>query len=139
MSQSISSYSPAQVAAISALSGAVMGYTFAPEKYNLEQLLTQKADVFEKSIPLKAAADDKLKASAYNSILEARKAVVRAAKDNKVETKIAELIKAPNLEKAYDSIRGLLPKARAQNAVLVGVVAGIFGAFTKILFGNSNS
>ena len=101
MSQSISSYSPAQVAAISALSGAVMGYTFAPEKYNLEQLLTQKADVFEKSIPLKAAADDKLKASAYNSILEARKAVVRAAKDNKVETKIAELIKAPNLEKAY--------------------------------------
>ncbi len=139
MSQSISSYSPAQVGALSAVSGAVFGYAFAPEKYNLEQLLTQKADVFEKSIPLKKIGKDVKRNSAYKAISDARKAVVRAAKDNKVETKIAELIKAPNLEKAYASIRGLLPKARAQNAVLVGVVTGIFGAFTKILFGNPNS
>lgn len=139
MSQSVSSYSPAQAGAVSAVLGAGVGYVFAPEKYNLEQLLTQKADVFEKSIPLKAAADNKSRTSAYNSILEARKVVANAAKQNKAESKIAELIKAPNLEKAYTSIRGLLPKARVQNAVLVGVIAGIFGAFTKILFGDSNS
>lgn len=139
MAKSVSFVSPAEVGVASMVIGSGVGFVFAPEKYNLEQLLTQKPDVFEKSLPLKSIEQNAERNSAYKSLVEAREAVIQASKNNNAETKIAELIKAPKLEKAYASIRKLLPKARIQNAVLVGVVAGIFGTFTKILFGNSNS
>ena len=42
--------SPAEVGIMSGLMGAGIGYTIAPRKYNLEQLLTQKPDVFEKTL-----------------------------------------------------------------------------------------
>lgn len=139
MSQSVSSVSPAEVGGISMVLGAGIGYAFAPEKYNLEQLLTQKPDVFEKVISKKVVAGSTEYNSAYKAITDARKSLVSAAKNNKLETKIAELIRAPKLEKAYGTLRELLPKARVQNAVLVGVVAGIMGTFTKILFGSPNN
>ena len=47
------SVSPAEVGLMTGMIGAGIGYTLAPRKYNLEQLLTQKPDVFEKSIPKK--------------------------------------------------------------------------------------
>lgn len=138
MSQSVSSVSPAQVGAVSMVIGGGIGYAIAPEKYNLEQLLTQSPDVFEKSLPKKVMADKKYSA-AYNSIVDARNTVKDALMNNKIETKLAELIRAPKLEKAYSIIREQLPKARVQNAILVGVIAGILATFTKILFGNSNN
>ena len=45
------SVTPAEVGAMSGLIGAGIGYTLAPRKYNLEQILTQKPDIFKKSIP----------------------------------------------------------------------------------------
>lgn len=136
MSESLSSMSPAKFGVTALAAGTVIGYVNAPLKYNLEQLLTQKPDVFEKSLPRKKL---KGKGKAFNVILEAREAVKNAIKHNNVETKVAELIKTPNLEKAYKTIRKALPKARTENALLVGIVSGILGTFVKVLFGDSKN
>lgn len=136
MSESLSSMSPAKFGVATLALGTCIGFVNAPVKYNLEQLLTQKPDVFEKSLPRKSL---KGKGNAYNSILKARETVQNAVKHNNVETKVAELIKVPELENAYGVLRKVLPKARIQNAILVGVIAGVLGAFVKVLFGDSKS
>ena len=71
------SVSPAEVGLMTGMIGAGIGYTLAPRKYNLEQLLTQAPDVFEKSVPKKYLnkATDAQKA-AHKSITDARKAIV---------------------------------------------------------------
>ena len=104
------SVSPAEVGLMTGMIGAGIGYTLAPRKYNLEQLLTQKPDVFEKS------------------------------KTNTGEAKLAELIRAPKFENAYKAIKSFLPKARVQTAIVLGVVGGFIGALSKIIFfGDKNS
>ena len=113
----------------------------APRKYNLEQLLTQKPDVFEKSIPkkfLSKATDSQKKA--HKLLVEARKSILEASKTNTGEAKLAELIRAPKFENAYKAIKSFLPKARVQTAIVLGVVGGFIGALSKIIFfGDKNS
>lgn len=52
------SISPAETGIVSGVIGAGIGYTLAPRKYNLEQLFTQDADVFEKTLPKKNNGKD---------------------------------------------------------------------------------
>lgn len=135
------SVSPAEVGLMTGMIGAGIGYTLAPRKYNLEQLLTQKPDVFEKSIPkkfLSKATDSQKKA--HKLLVEARKSILEASKTNTGEAKLAELIRAPKLENAYKAIKSFLPKARVQTAIVLGVVGGFIGALSKIIFfGDKNS
>lgn len=137
MSQYIqyTSVSPAEVGLMTGIIGAGVGYTLAPRKYNLEQLLTQRPDVFEKSISKnffnKASENQKF---AHKTILDARKAILEATKKNQGEAKLAELIRTPKLESAYKSIKSFLPKARVQTALVLGVIAGFIGALSKIIF-----
>ena len=96
------SVSPAEVGLMTGMIGAGIGYTLAPRKYNLEQLLTQKPDVFEKSIPkkfLSKATDSQKKA--HKLLVEARKSILEASKTNTGEAKLAELIRAPKFEIVY--------------------------------------
>ena len=134
------SVSPAEVGLMTGMIGAGIGYTLAPRKYNLEQLLTQKPDVFEKSIPkkfLSKATDSQKKA--HKLLVEARKSILEASKTNTGEAKLAELIRAPKFENAYKAIKSFLPKARVQTAIVLGVVGGFIGALSKIIFfGNKN-
>ena len=135
------SVSPAEVGLMTGMIGAGIGYTLAPTKYNLEQLLTQKPDVFEKSIPkkfLSKATDSQKKA--HKLLVEARKSILEASKTNTGEAKLAELIRAPKFENAYKAIKSFLPKARVQTAIVLGVVGGFIGALSKIIFfGDKNS
>ena len=135
------SVSPAEVGLMTGMIGAGIGYTLAPRKYNLEQLLTQKPDVFEKSIPkkfLSKATDSQKKA--HKLLVEARKSILEASKTNTGEAKLAELIRAPKFENAYKAIKSFLPKARVQTAIVLGVVGGFIGALSKIIFfGDKNS
>lgn len=129
------SVSPAEVGLMTGMIGAGIGYTLAPRKYNLEQLLTQKTDVFEKSIPkkfLSKATDSQKKA--HKLLVEARKSILEASKTNTGEAKLAELIRSPKLENAYKAIKSFLPKARVQTAIVLGVVGGFIGALSKIIF-----
>ena len=126
------SVSPAEVGLMTGMIGAGIGYTLAPRKYNLEQLLTQKPDVFEKSIPKKFLS------KATDSQKKAHKLLVEAT--NTGEAKLAELIRAPKFENAYKAIKNFLPKARVQTAIVLGVVGGFIGALSKIIFfGDKNS
>ncbi len=135
------SVSPVEVGLMTGMIGAGIGYTLAPRKYNLEQLLTQKPDVFEKSIPkkfLRKATDSQKKA--HKLLVEARKSILEASKTNTGEAKLAELIRAPKFENAYKAIKSFLPKARVQTAIVLGVVGGFIGALSKIIFfGDKNS
>ncbi len=129
------SVSPAEVGLMTGMIGAGIGYTLAPRKYNLEQLLTQKPDVFEKSIPqkyLSKATDPQKKA--HKMLLDARKSILEASKTNTGEAKLAELIRSPKLENAYKAIKSFLPKARVQTAIVLGIVGGFIGALSKIIF-----
>ncbi len=129
------SVSPAEVGLMTGIIGAGIGYTLAPRKYNLEQLLTQKPDVFEKSIPQKylGKATEPQK-NAHKLLVDARKSILEASKTNTAEAKLAELIRTPKLENAYKAIKSFLPKARVQTAIVLGVVGGFIGALSKIIF-----
>ncbi len=139
MSQS-TTVTPFEVGVMSAIVGAGVGYAAAPRKYNLEQLLTIEPDVFEKSIPKKnlAKATDTQKI-AYNAVVEARDAIIKASKSNTGETKLMELMKSPDLDSAYKSIKGFLPKARAQSAIVLAIVGGAIGSIAKIIYDQKNA
>ncbi len=134
------SVSPVEVGVMSGVIGAGIGYTLAPRKYNLEQLLTQKSDVFEKSFPKnvieKAGPSQKI---AYNTIVEGRNILEEAARTNTIEAKIAEFAGAPKYLKAYREIKGFLPKARIQTAIILGIIGGFAGVIGKIMLGEKMS
>ncbi len=138
MSQS-TKVTPFEVGVMSAVIGGGVGYALAPRKYNLEQLLTIEPDVFEKSLPQKnmVKATDAQKI-ARNTILDARNTIIKAAKKNAAEEKLVEFLKSPDLDLAYKSIKGFLPKARAQSAVVLGVIGGAIGTITKMIYNQRN-
>lgn len=139
MSQS-TTVTPFEVGVMSAVVGAGVGYALAPRKYNLEQLLTIEPDVFEKSLPQKnlVKATDAQKI-AHNTIVDARNAIIKAAKKNAAEEKLVELLKSPDLDAAYKSIKGFLPKARAQSAVVLAVIGGAIGTIAKMIYNQKNA
>ncbi len=139
MSQS-TTVTPFEVGVMSAAVGAGVGYALAPRKYNLEQLLTIEPDVFEKSLPQKnlVKATDAQKI-AHNTIVDARNAIIKAAKKNAAEEKLVELLKSPDLDAAYKSIKGFLPKARAQSAVVLAVIGGAIGTIAKMIYNQKNA
>ncbi len=125
MSESVPSVSSAEVGIASGILGAGVGYILAPRKYNLEQLITQPHDVFEKSVPKSALTkmDEKPK-KAYDLIVDARSKYFKAVENNAGEAKLVELTRAPSLESAYKSIKKIIPKAKTESAIIVGAIMG---------------
>ncbi len=129
------SVSPAEVGIMSGLIGAGIGYTLAPRKYNLEQLLTLRQDVFEKSFQQKLFEKaDNTQKTARNAIIDARKSLVEASKTNTAEAMLVEFVRSDKLDAAYKSIKRFLPKARVQSAIVLGVIGAFIGALSKIIF-----
>ena len=126
--------SPAEVGIMSGLMGAGIGYTIAPRKYNLEQLLTQKPDVFEEL--MSNANADQL--AAHKVLLEGREVLNKAHQNNTMEAKLADLLGSPKYSKAYRNIKNLLPKARIQTAIVLGTIGGLVGIIGKIIMGDNN-
>ena len=131
--------SPAEVGIMSGLMGAGIGYTIAPRKYNLEQLLTQKPDVFEKTLSKElmsnANADQH---AAHKVLLEGREILNKAHQNNTMEAKLADLLGSPKYSKAYRNIKNLLPKARIQTAIVLGTIGGLVGIIGKIIMEDNN-
>lgn len=132
------SISPAAVGASCAVVGAGLGYWSAPEKYNLRQLLTQDPDVFEKVIK-KTALDkaNNVQKNAYQSIVDARKTVAEAVKNNKGDEKVTELLKSEDLKNSFKDLRKFIPKARVQTMIIGAAVLGVLGALARIVFGDN--
>jgi len=125
--------SSAKVGVVSGLVAAGAGYTLAPRKYNLEQLLTQKPDAFEKSFPKSTInKSGKLQKRAYKEILEGRTILEHASKTNTVEARLAELLSTPKYSKAYKVLKDFLPKARCRTAVVTGLAGALCGIIGKI-------
>ena len=139
MSQS-TTVTPFEVGAMSAAVGAGVGYALAPRKYNLEQLLTIKPDVFEKTLPqqnmVKATDAQKI---AHDAILKAREAIAEAAARNAADEKLVEFLKSPDLDDYYRTIKNFLPKARIQSAIVVGVLAGAVGTIARMVYNQKHS
>lgn len=131
---------PFEVGAMSAVVGAGVGYALAPRKYNLEQLLTIKPDIFEKSLPQKSMAKaSEAQKIAHSVIKEAREVIIKAAGKNAAEEKLVEFLKSPDMYDAYKTIKGFLPKARAQSAIVLGVIAGVTGAIVKMVYNQKHT
>lgn len=131
--------SPAEVGIMSGIIGAGVGYTIAPRKFNLEQLLTQKPDVFEKTLSkelMSNATQDQH--SAHKALQEGRNILLEAKKHNTTEAKLADLLGSPKYSKAYRNIKNLLPKARVQTAIVLGTIGSLVGIICKIIMGDNN-
>ena len=128
MSQGVPSVSSAEIGIASGFMGAGVGYILAPAKYDLEELLTQEPDIFEKSLPKSVISKQaETQKNAYHMIVDARTALVKAAAKNTKDAKLAELTKTPYLESAYHNIKSYIPKARTEYAVFVGILAAFAG------------
>ena len=131
------SVSPAEIGLASGLAGAAVGYTLAPRKYNLEQLLTQKPDVFVKSIDPKLLGKSSSEhKKAFQTLKNARKTLVDAIKNNTSERKLAELLQTPELRDSYKKLKGFLPKARLQTAIILAAIGAVAGTLGSIMCGN---
>lgn len=131
--------SPAEVGIMTGIVGAGIGYTIAPRKYNLEQLLTQKPDVFEKTLSKELMSNASPDQHAAHKVLEnGREILHKACKSNTMEAKLADLLGSPKYSKAYRNIKNLLPKARVQTAIVLGTIGGLVGAICKIIMGDNN-
>lgn len=124
-SQGVPSVSSAEVAIASGILGAGVGYVLAPRKYNLEQLITQQPDVFEKSISkVKMAKDgNDVTQEAYKLVQNARRDYMAAVAENAAEAKLVELSRAPSLASAYNKLKSFIPKAKTQYSLLIGALA----------------
>ena len=134
------SISPAETGIMTGVVSAAAGYALAPRKYNLEQLLTQKPDVFQKSFSenvMKNAGKEQKKA--LDIILEGRKILKNASKNNSVEAKLAELLNAPKYSKAYRAVKDFLPKARVQTAIVFGIIGALAGILGRKMFGEKTA
>lgn len=124
MSKGVPAVTGGEIALASGLLGAGVGYVLAPKRYNLEDLLTVKSDVFEKAVIKKYLANGTEKdKQAYNLIKSSRE---------EVKTKgLSELLKSSQLENAYKLVKKYIPRARVQSACMLGLVAGVCGALVN--------
>lgn len=130
MSQGVPAVTGGEIALASGFLGAGVGYVLAPKRYNLEDLLTVKSDVFEKAVIKKYLANGTEKdKQAYNLIKSSREEVKSKG--------VAELLKSSQLENAYKLVRKYIPRARTQSAVILGVLAGVCGAVVHKLSSKS--
>lgn len=139
MSQGVPTVSSAEVAIASGILGAGVGYVLAPRKYDLEELLTQEPDIFEKSVSKRNLSKaGKTQKEAYNRIISARKKYFEAVKENCGEVKLAKLVRTPALESAYKNVKKFIPKARTQYAVLIGILSAFSTMVINYVSGSRN-
>lgn len=123
MSQGVPAVTGGEIGLASGFLGAGVGYVLAPKSYNLEDLLTVKADIFEKAVNTKYLAKGTQKdKDAYNLI-----------KSKRGQENISELLKSREMENAYKLVRKYIPRARVQSAMLLGMIAGVAGALVNKL------
>ena len=137
MTNSVPSVSPWEIGIASGLLGAGIGYLAAPRKYNLEDLLTQKPDVFEKSVPKNLLVSE-AERNAYDLITFSRESLRNATRENAGEAKLVELVKSKENIEAYKIIKDLIPKTRATSAVITGVLTGITVLLIRYLTGTNS-
>jgi hypothetical protein len=137
MSNSVPSVSSAEIAVASGLLGAGIGYLAAPRKYNLEDLLTQKPDVFQKAVPKNLLVSESER-NAYDMISFSRASLLDAIKSNSGDATLAELLKSKENIEAYKIIKDLIPKTRATTAAIVGVLSGIAVLIIRYLTSPNN-
>ena len=138
MTRGVPAVTTCEIGVASGLLGAGIGYVLAPRKYNLEQLLRQESSEFDKSVRTKyLKGNNTEQGKAYHAIVKARENLAKAFETNKGEAKLVEYTRSPELISAYKSIKKLIPHARAQSALFVGVLSGIGAAMIRI-FSNKN-
>lgn len=137
--QGVPSVSSAEVAIASGILGAGVGYVLAPRKYNLEQLITQRADMFEKAVSkFEMAKKGDTPKKAYKIIEQARRDYLTALINNTGEAKLVELKSNPALESAYNGIKKFIPKAKSLYAVLIGALAAFTTMAINYVTGSRN-
>ncbi len=137
MSQSVPAVNSADIGFVSGMLGAGVGYILAPKKYNLEDLLTLKPDVFERALRTDYVKKD-YQNKAYNTISVCRKKLVQAYDKGVGDVRLAEFVKLPKLVNAYEDIRPLIPRLRSQSAIVTGILSA-FMAVTVKLIGEAKS
>ena len=106
MGQSGTTVSVAEVGIASGILGYGVGYILAPKKYNLEELLTQKPDVFEKAVSKSALLKQpEAKKKSYKAIVKARISYQEALKNKQGAAKLSELMSSAHLDSAYKNIK----------------------------------
>lgn len=137
MSNAVPSVSPIEIGVASGLLGAGIGYLAAPRKYDLEDLLTQKPDVFEKSIPKELLVNES-EHKAYKLIETSRALLAKACKENTGDKVLAELTKNEGNKAAYNIIKDLIPKTRTKTAIITGILAGLATITVRYLTDTKN-
>lgn len=122
-----------------AVVGGIAGYIAAPRMYNLEQLLTLEPDTFTKEFSAKVMTKaSKEQHNSMDSLRKARKAFFDARAKNVGDSKLMELKSSKWLSKDYNSLKSIIPKARAQSAVIGAIVLGVVAALGKMIFNSQN-
>ena len=75
---------------------------------------------------------------ALDVIIDGRKILKNASKNNSLDSKLAELLNAPKYSKAYRAVKDFLPKARVQTAIVFGIIGALAGVFGRIIFGDKS-
>ena len=133
MTRGVPAVTTCEIGVASGLLGAGVGYILAPRKFNLEQLLRQDSNEFNQSIRTKyLKPDNKEQNKAYQAIVKARENLTKAFETNKGEAKLVEYTRKPELIRAYKHIKRLIPHARGQSALFVGILSGIGAAIIRI-------
>ena len=138
MTRGVPAVTSGEIGVASGLLGAGVGYVLAPPKYNLEGLLTQDTVEFQKAIPLKYITKNVDRVNAYKNIVKAREVLAEAFNTNRGEAKLVEFIAEPKLVNSYKLIKKVIPRARAQTAVVAGILSGVGAVFIRIFSGNNS-
>lgn len=137
MTKGVPAVTSCEIGVASGLLGAGAGYILAPPKYNLEQLLTQDITEFQKAMPLKYITKNKERTNAYHTLIKARDVITKAFNTNRGEAQLVEYTRTPKLVEAYKTIKKVIPRARAQTAVIAGILSGVGAVFVRIFSGNN--
>lgn len=132
MSKSVPPVTTGEVGFASFFLGAGVGYILAPRKYDLEQLFQIPDDTFEKALPSK---DMKIytaeQRQARNKIISGRNQIKKVMDTVLFDEKIKELLAKHEYGNAYNSIKSMIPKARAQTALILGIISGTTAILIK--------
>lgn len=137
MNKGVPTVSSSEIGLASGLFGASVGYMIAPPRYNLEELIIQPSETFDRILHNDYLHIQSQK-QAKHTLASARKSYQRAIKSNVVEKKLAELIHNIQNIKAYETLKEILPKARTKTAAITGILSGLAAIFIKEHFDTKN-
>jgi len=132
MSKSVPPVTTGEVGFASFFLGAGVGYVLAPRKYDLEQLFQISDDTFERALPSK---DMKIytveQRQARDKIISGRNQIKQVIETVLFDDKMKELLSKHEYKNAYQSIKSIVPKARTQTALILGIISGVTAILIK--------